>query len=155
MIVRENAFPGSTCLSSSVIGKQHERSHFDTQSRLVQILPDANPFIRLKGMSEAAWCDATVADLETAILEIGLEQVGTFLAEPVLCPGGVVIPPEGYHARTLEICRRQDILYISDEVVTGFGRLGHWFASEAVFGIEPDMICCAKGLTSGDQPLGA
>ncbi|MEM0944685.1 MAG: aminotransferase class III-fold pyridoxal phosphate-dependent enzyme, partial [Pseudomonadota bacterium] len=57
--------------------------------------------------------------------------------------------------RTLEICRRHDVLYISDEVVTAFGRLGHWFASEDVFGIEPDFITCAKGLTSGYLPLGA
>ena len=57
--------------------------------------------------------------------------------------------------RCLEICRRHDVLYISDEVVTAFGRLGHWFASKDVFGIEPDLITCAKGLTSGYLPLGA
>ncbi|MEY8843215.1 aminotransferase class III-fold pyridoxal phosphate-dependent enzyme, partial [Cribrihabitans sp. XS_ASV171] len=61
----------------------------------------------------------------------------------------------GYHRRTAELCRKHDILYISDEVVTGFGRLGHWFSSEEVFGIVPDMITCAKGLTSGYLPLGA
>jgi len=55
----------------------------------------------------------------------------------------------------LEICQKYDILYISDEVVTGFGRLGHWFASEEVFGIQPDIITCAKGLTSGYIPMGA
>ncbi|MEL6647563.1 MAG: aminotransferase class III-fold pyridoxal phosphate-dependent enzyme, partial [Pseudomonadota bacterium] len=65
------------------------------------------------------------------------------------------VPPKGYHARTLELCRKYDILYVSDEVVTGFGRLGHWFASEAVFDIVPDIITCAKGLTSGYLPLGA
>jgi adenosylmethionine-8-amino-7-oxononanoate aminotransferase len=69
--------------------------------------------------------------------------------------GGVIVPPKGYHARTLEVCRRHDVLYISDEVVTAFGRLGHFFASKDVFGIEPDMIVTAKGLTSGYQPLGA
>jgi putrescine---pyruvate transaminase len=65
------------------------------------------------------------------------------------------VPPAGYHAAMLEVCRRYGILYISDEVVTGFGRLGHFFASEARFGIVPDMIVTAKGLTSGYQPLGA
>ena len=59
------------------------------------------------------------------------------------------------HRRTRELCRKYDVLYISDEVVTGFGRLGHFFASKDVFGIEPDMIASAKGLTSGYQPLGA
>jgi adenosylmethionine-8-amino-7-oxononanoate aminotransferase len=67
----------------------------------------------------------------------------------------VIVPPPGYHKRTWEICQKHDILYISDEVVTGFGRLGHWFASEEVFGVTPDIITCAKGLTSGYLPLGA
>src|SRR5690606_15098696 len=78
-----------------------------------------------------------------------------FIAEPILASGGVIIPPEGYHRRTLEICRKYDVLYISDEVVTGFGRLGQIFASEPVFDLVPDIITCAKGLTSGYVPLGA
>ena len=65
------------------------------------------------------------------------------------------MPPKGYHKQCLEVCRRHDVLYISDEVVTGFGRLGHWFASKEVFDIEPDLITCAKGLTSGYVPMGA
>ena len=73
----------------------------------------------------------------------------------MLASGGVIIPPPEYHQRCLEVCRAHDVLYISDEVVTGFGRLGHWFASEDVFGIRPDLITCAKGLTSGYLPLGA
>jgi adenosylmethionine-8-amino-7-oxononanoate aminotransferase len=89
------------------------------------------------------------------IAEVGAERVGAFIAEPILSSGGVIVPPPGYHKRTFDICRAHDILYISDEVVTGFGRLGHWFCSEDVFGIQPDMITCAKGLTSGYLPLGA
>jgi len=65
------------------------------------------------------------------------------------------VPPDGYIRRCWEVCRRYDVLFISDEIVTGFGRLGHWFASKDVFGIEPDLITCAKGLTSGYIPLGA
>ncbi len=155
VIAREKGYHGSTYLTAQITGKERDRSHFDTASPLVHLLPDVNPFIRPEGMSEDAWCDAKVADLERAIAEIGPERVGAFVAEPVLCSGGVIVPPKGYHARTLEICRAHDILYISDEVVTAFGRLGHWFASEEVFGIEPDIICCAKGLTSGYLPLGA
>ncbi|MGB1238621.1 MAG: aminotransferase class III-fold pyridoxal phosphate-dependent enzyme, partial [Pseudomonadales bacterium] len=68
---------------------------------------------------------------------------------------GVIVPPEGYHKRTLDVCRKYGVLYVSDEVVTAFGRLGHMFASEDEFGIVPDMITCAKGLTSGYLPLGA
>ncbi|TVQ52927.1 MAG: aminotransferase [Rhodobacteraceae bacterium] len=155
VIAREKGYHGSTYLSATVTGKERDRSCFDIEERLVRLLPDVNPYIRPKGMSEADWCDAKVADLERAIAEIGPDRVAAFIAEPVLCSGGVIVPPEGYHRRTLEVCRRHDILYISDEVVTAFGRLGHWFASEDVFGVEPDMITCAKGLTSGYLPLGA
>jgi putrescine aminotransferase len=69
--------------------------------------------------------------------------------------GGVIVPPPGYHLRTQEICRRYEVLYVSDEVVTAFGRLGHMFSSEPAFGLEPDIIASAKGLTSGYVPLGA
>jgi putrescine aminotransferase len=72
-----------------------------------------------------------------------------------LASGGVIVPPKGYHKRCLEICRKYDMLYLSDEVVTSFGRLGHCFASEAVFGIVPDIITTAKGLTSAYIPMGA
>ena len=64
------------------------------------------------------------------------------------------MPPKGYQRRTWEVCRKYDMLYISDEVVTGFGRLGEIFASEPVFGLVPDIITSAKGLTSGYVPLG-
>jgi putrescine---pyruvate transaminase len=155
VIAREKGYHGSTYLASSVTGKERDKTRFDVESRLVHFVPDINPFNRSEGMSVADWCDAKVADLENAIADVGADKVGGFIAEPILCSGGVIVPPEGYHKRTLEICRKHDILYISDEVVTGFGRLGHWFASEDVFGIVPDIITCAKGLTSGYLPLGA
>ncbi len=155
ILAREKGYHGSTYLAASVTGKERDKSCFDFEDRLVRFLPDVNPYIRPEGMTEAAWCDAKVADLERAIAEVGPEHIGAFIAEPILCSGGVIIPPKGYHQRTLEICRAHDILYISDEVVTAFGRLGHWFASEEAFGIEPDMITCAKGITSGYLPLGA
>ena len=106
-------------------------------------------------MTPEEFRDAGVKELEDKILEIGPEKVAGFIAEPILASGGVVVPPAGYHKACLEVCRRHDVLYISDEVVTAFGRLGHMFASEAVFDIVPDMITCAKGLTSGYVPLGA
>jgi len=155
VIAREKGYHGSTYLASTVSGKERDKTSFDVESRLVHFVPDINPYNRPEGMSVENWCDAKVVDLENAIEEVGADKVGAFIAEPILCSGGVIIPPEGYHKRTLEICRKHDILYISDEVVTGFGRMGHWFASEAVFGIVPDIITCAKGLTSGYLPLGA
>jgi adenosylmethionine-8-amino-7-oxononanoate aminotransferase len=69
--------------------------------------------------------------------------------------GGILVAPDGYHKRMRQITHDHDIKYISDEVVTAFGRLGHMFASQDVFGIEPDIITTAKGLTSGYQPLSA
>src|SRR5690606_27419400 len=118
-------------------------------------LPAPNPYRRPDGMSVAEFCDQKVADLENKILELGPDNVACFIAEPILASGGVIVPPKGYHRRTLEVCRKYDVLYISDEVVTGFGRLGEIFASEPVFDIVPDIITSAKGLTSGYVPLGA
>ena len=69
--------------------------------------------------------------------------------------GGVIVPPPDYLERMLDVCRRHDILFVADEVVTAFGRIGHWFASLGEFGIVPDITCCAKGLSSGYLPVGA
>ena len=155
VLAREKGYHGSTYLAASVTGKERDKTRFDIEKRLAHFLPDVNPYRRPKGMSVGDWCDAKVSDLDKAIETIGAENIGGFIAEPILCSGGVIVPPEGYHKRTLEICRKHDILYISDEVVTGFGRLGHWFASKEVFEIQPDIITCAKGMTSGYLPLGA
>jgi hypothetical protein len=95
-------------------------------------------------MSVAQFCDQLVDELERKILEIGPDKVAAFFAEPIMGAGGVIVPPPGYHQRTWEICKKYDVLYVSDEVVTRFGRLGQWFASKDVFGIEPDLIVSAK-----------
>lgn len=154
VIAREKGYHGSTYLASTVTGKERFKTKFDNAD-IVRFLPDVNPYHRPQGTSLEAWCDAKVADLEDMIKLVGPDNVGAFIAEPILCSGGVIVPPPGYHKRTRDLCRKFDILYISDEVVTGFGRLGHWFASESVFDIVPDIITCAKGLTSGYLPLGA
>lgn len=155
IIAREKGYHGSTYLAHSVTGKERDKTHFDFETRLVHFVPDVNPYRRPAGMSVDDWCDAKVADLETAIAEIGAENIGAFIAEPILSSGGVIVPAPGYHKKTFELCRANDILYISDEVVTGFGRLGYWFATEELFGVVPDMITSAKGLTSGYLPMGA
>lgn len=154
VISRERSYHGSTYLSASVSGKERFASWFDRDAR-VHILPDVSPGLRPAGTSLDEWAARKAQDLDDAIRHMGAERVAAFVAEPILASGGVVIPAPGYHARCLEVCRRHDVLYISDEVVTAFGRLGHWFASKDVFGIEPDIITCAKGLTSGYLPLGA
>jgi len=160
VISRIDAYHGSTYLTASITGRPADRSpslHFIED--WIHHVSSPNFYrsekARAEGMSEAEFCDFLVQELEDKILELGPDNVACFFAEPIMGAGGVIVPPEGYHARTLEVCRRHDVLYISDEVVTAFGRLGHFFASKDVFGIEPDMIVTAKGLTSGYQPLGA
>ena len=158
VISRIDSYHGSTFLTASLSGKMSERSEHFTyldESNFVHLIPSPHPYYRPEGMSAEAFCDEKVADPETKILELGPETVACFIAEPVMATGGLVIPPPGYHRKTLEVCRKHDVIYISDEVVTGFGRLGHFFCSEPVFDIVPDIITCAKGLTSGYVPLAA
>jgi putrescine aminotransferase len=155
IITRADAYHGSTFLTASCSGKFSDRADLDVIEGQVHHLGHVNPYRRPEGMTVEEFRDAKVAELEARILALGPENVAGFIAEPILASGGVVVPPPGYHRATLEVCRRYDVRYISDEVVTGFGRLGHLFASEAVFGITPDIITCAKGLTSGYVPLGA
>lgn len=155
ILSRQKAYHGSTYLAASVSGKERDRLWLDKADDLCHFLPDVNPARRPEGMSLDAFCDAKLADMENAILELGPDHVAAFIAEPILASGGVIVPPKGYHKGCLEICHKYDVLYISDEVVTGFGRLGHVFASDPVFDITPDIITCAKGLTSGYVPMGA
>jgi adenosylmethionine-8-amino-7-oxononanoate aminotransferase len=103
-------------------------------------------------VEHVAWDDAEA--LDKLIGTLGADRVGAFFCEPVIGAGGVLPPPEGYLARVAEICRQHDVLFVADEVITGYGRLGSWFGSGR-FGLEPDMITSAKGLTSGYAPLGA
>ncbi len=154
ILVRANGYHGSTDLTAACSGRPFNRKNFDLDSERISFLSSPLPFRRPKGISEAGFLDFLVKELEDRIALIGPDRIAAFLAEPILASGGVIVPPEGYHKRTAEICRKHDILYISDEVVTAFGRLGHWFASKDVFGIEPDIITFAKGVTSGYVPLG-
>ena len=91
--------------------------------------------------------------LEEEILRQGPETVAAFIGEPVQGAGGVIVPPDDYWPRVREICDRHDVLLLADEVITGFGRTGRWFALQR-YGIQPDIISFAKGITSGYFPLG-
>lgn len=155
IIARSGAYHGSTFLGATCSGKDTDKMHMDMAPGLVHHVSNPKPLDRPAELSLDEWCDFLVGELEQKILELGADKVGAFIAEPILGSGGVVVPPPGYHRRTLEVCRRHDVLYISDEVVTAFGRLGPMFASEDVFGIVPDLITTAKGLTSGYVPMGA
>lgn len=90
-----------------------------------------------------------------AVESIGAENIAAFFCEPIIGAGGIYPPPAGYLTEVRQICRDNDILFVADEVITGFGRIGgDWFASTK-FGLEPDMVTTAKGLTSGYVPMGA
>jgi putrescine---pyruvate transaminase len=156
VISRRDAFHGSTYLTMSLGGKSGDRiPEFEYLSDGIHHVSSPNLYRRPSTLTEEEYCDVLVEELESSILKIGAGRVAAFIAEPIQGAGGVVVPPKGYQRRTWEVCRRHDVLYVSDEVVTAFGRLGYCFSSKDVFEIEPDIICAAKGLTSGYQPLGA
>ncbi len=155
IISHKRGYHGSTYLSASVSGKERDKNALDFADELVFHIDPPHSSWKLESQSDAEFLDQCVANLENAILEIGADRCAVFVSEPILASGGVIVPPEGYHRRCLELCRKHDMLYLSDEVVTAFGRLGHCFASEAVFGIQPDIITTAKGLTSAYIPMGA
>ena len=155
IIARVDGYHGSTYLAMSMTGVAFDHQGFDLAPGLVHHIPSPNPYRRAQGMSVDAFCDEKVADLENKILELGPENVACFIAEPIMGAGGNIVPPPGYHKGTRDVCTKYDVLYISDEVVTGFGRLGHIFASEDVFDIVPDVLISAKGISSGYQPLSA
>lgn len=103
--------------------------------------------------AHVAWDDAE--DLRATIERLGPENVAAFFCEPVMGAGGVYPPPEDYLTAVRKICVEHDVLFVADEVITGYGRIGGaWFASSKM-GLEPDMITSAKGLTSGYAPMGA
>lgn len=119
-------------------------------------LPDG--FVHLSpphaGSAEGGDVDVLADELEETIVRIGPERIAAFIGEPIMGVGGVLPPPESYWPRVQEILRRHDILFVFDEVITAFGRLGHWFAAER-YNVEPDMIVTAKAITSGYFPFGA
>ncbi|MCP4980548.1 MAG: aminotransferase [Gammaproteobacteria bacterium] len=155
IISQKRGYHGSTYLAGSVSGKERDKGNLHFEENLVHHIDAPHPLLKPAAMSDAEFLDACVANLENMIERVGSDNCAVFVAEPVLASGGLIVPPEGYHQRCLEVCRKHDMLYLSDEVVTAFGRLGHCFASEAVFGITPDIITTAKGLTSGYIPMGA
>jgi L-2,4-diaminobutyrate transaminase len=106
------------------------------------------------GETELDFSRRRAAELEQMILAEGPDTVGAFIAEPVLGTGGIIPPPQGYWDEIQAVLKKYDVLLIADEVVTAFGRIGAWFGS-SVYGMEPDLITVAKGLTSAYAPLSA
>jgi PLP-dependent transaminase len=111
-------------------------------------------FVHLSTPTRHADVDALVAELEHTIAEQGAERIAAFVGEPVMGVGGMIPPPDGYWPRVQEVLRRHGILLVLDEVVTAYGRTGHWFAAQR-YELDPDVIVTAKALTSGYVPMGA
>jgi putrescine---pyruvate transaminase len=155
VISRDLGYHGSTYLAHTLTGIAFTHMGFDLAPDLVHYVSAPYHYRNGGDMSQAEFCDHLVAELEQKILELGPDNVACFIAEPIMGAGGVIVPPPGYHVRTFEVCRKYDVLYISDEVVTAFGRLGHMVTSKEVFGFEPDVLVMAKGISSGYVPLGA
>jgi len=156
ILSRFNSYHGSTYLGMTLGNREGDRSpHFRYIEGLVHHLSAPYAYRRPAGLSEAAFTDRLVVEFEEAVVQLGAGNIAAFIAEPIQGAGGVVPPPVGYLPRMREAAAKHGILFIADEVVTGFGRIGHWFASLDEFGIEPDILVCAKGLTSGYLPLGA
>ena len=111
-------------------------------------------FVHLSTPTLRSDVDALVAELEETIAEQGADRIAAFIGEPVMGVGGMIPPPDGYWPRVQEVLRRHGILLVLDEVVTGYGRTGHWFGAQR-YGLDPDVIVTAKALTSGYVPMGA
>jgi putrescine aminotransferase len=105
------------------------------------------------GMSEDEYGIWAARELGRAIDEIGEDKIAAFIAEPIQGAGGVIIPPETYWPEVSRILAERDILFVSDEVICGFGRTGEWFGADT-YGTKPDLMAIAKGMTSGYLPMG-
>ncbi len=155
ILSRVGAYHGSTHLAMAMTTPAYSDGWDTAADNLVHHLRSPCAYHEAEGMTEAEFLDVLVKDMLDTIKHVGEDNICAFIAEPIMGAGGILMAPDGYHKRMREITAEHDIKYIADEVVTAFGRLGHMFASEDVFGMVPDIINTAKGLTSGYQPLSA
>lgn len=154
IIGREHGYHGTTMAAASLNGMpaMHAQGGLPLPDFAHVMAP--YPFEGQGGMTAEAFGRLAARALEEKILQLGPENVAAFIGEPVQGAGGVIIPPDSYWPEVGRICREHDILLIADEVICGFGRLGHWFGSQR-YGISPDFMTLAKGITSGYIPLSA
>lgn len=155
ILSRIGAYHGSTHLAMAMTTPLYSEGWDTAAEGLVHHLKCPNAYREAGEMTEAEFLDSLLDDLRETIENLGAENIACFVAEPIMGAGGVIVPPTGYHKRMADICAENEIKFIADEVVTAFGRLGHMFASEDIYGTQPDIINTAKGLTSGYQPLAA
>jgi adenosylmethionine-8-amino-7-oxononanoate aminotransferase len=153
VIAREFGYHGVTLAAMSATGVAGYAKMFEP--RVPNFVHTAAPYAyRLAGVKPGESVGQAAARmLEETILREGPDTVAAFIAEPVQGAGGIIVPPDDYFPRVREVCAKHDVLFIADEVITGFGRTGRWFALER-WGVQPDILAFAKGITSGYLPLG-
>jgi adenosylmethionine-8-amino-7-oxononanoate aminotransferase len=153
-IARRVAYHGTTMGALSINGCTDLRTPFEPLVPDVLHVSNTNRYHRPAEESEEAFTRLLLDELEATIEQAGPDTVAMVIMEPVQNAGGSFMPPAGYFAGVREICDRHGILLCADEVITGFGRVGEWFASER-FDIRPDLITSAKGLSSAYAAIGA
>ena len=153
IISRKNAYHGSTVAGASLGGMSGMHAQGGLPIPGITHIEQPFWFEHGHGMSRDAFGLKAAGWLEAKILEVGADKVAAFIGEPVQGAGGVIVPPETYWPEIQRICDQYGVLLVSDEVITGFGRTGHWFGCER-FGFKPDLMTFAKGVTSGYIPLG-
>jgi len=154
VITRRYAYHGVTMGALSMQGVTANRTEFEPLLPGVVHVPAPYQHHCFMHPDSPVCTLACARSVEEAIVTQGPQTVAAFIAEPIQAAGGVIIPPPEYLKTVREICRRYEVLFIADEVVTGFGRLGSWFGSRH-YDIQPDLMTMAKGITSGYMPLGA
>lgn len=153
-ISRKNAYHGSTVAGASLGGMTFMHAQGDLPIPGIEHVEQPYLFGESFGEDPEAFATRIAQSIEDRILAVGPDKVAAFIGEPVQGAGGVIIPPDSYWPKVEAICRKYGILLICDEVICGFGRLGHWFGHQH-YGIKPDLIAMAKGLSSGYLPISA
>ncbi|WP_343614962.1 aminotransferase class III-fold pyridoxal phosphate-dependent enzyme [Novosphingobium sp.] len=154
MIALDKGYHGSSSNGAGLTGLPAFHRQFDVPHRWQHHIPAPYPYRSPVGEDPQAVIDLSVAQLKAKVEELGAENVAAFFAEPVQGSAGVIVPPKGWLKAIRETCRELDILFVADEVITGFGRTGPMFACESE-GVTPDLMTLAKGLTAGYAPMGA
>jgi 4-aminobutyrate--pyruvate transaminase len=153
-IALERGYHGSSSTGAGLTALPVFHRGFDLPLRTQHHIPSPNPYRHPQGGDAQALIADSVAALRAKVAEIGADRVAAFFCEPIQGSGSVVMPPVGWLKAMREATRELGILFVVDEVITGFGRTGPMFACDAE-GVEPDLMTLAKGLTSGYVPMGA
>lgn len=153
-IALDRGYHGSSSTGAGLTGLGNFHRFFDLPNRWQHHIPSPYIYRSPVGTNEHAVIAASVAELEAKVHELGAETVAAFFCEPIQGSGGVIVPPHGWLKAIRQTCTELDILFVADEVITGFGRTGPLFACERE-GVSPDVMTLAKGLTAGYAPMGA